>query len=671
MFAAMPRCLRLGLLSVLLLMTVPATALAAPVTLTVDPADANNACTRGTDNTCKTIGQAVAAAQPSDTISILKGTYAENVTIPSSLTGLTMTGADGVTIAPTGSSDVLTVQATGLKASNLTISTPADGGSAVRVDSSGGATFTKLTATRTAGAAVADPLVDNAGARELDASALLVQVAKAGTPVIDSSGTGGLTLADVVAANFAGPVVTISASDKNAIVRSTLLSAEQQGATSSAVSLTSANAGARALTADSSIMLGGPAAPSVAVTTTGTSAGDATLTLRHDTLPDGAKQGIALDASGAHGTGAVGIPPAAGAPSGNITATVSSSIVHPASSATGYQSSDGGLLTTSNKVTLTFDHSDAPPATTAGGATADMGGASNTPKEQLFAKGFTLRADAPVIDKGGPVANGESTKDVQGDPRTAGAATDIGADEFVNQPPKADFNVTNANPKQGEFIGILSSSSDPEQLSGAGGGIVEYTWDFGDGSAKVTSSSPATIHAWANLGTYTITLTVKDKQGLTASATKTVTVKDGTPPDVTTSTPTEGKTLKLNPTVKRRVGKKHHKRTVIKKLKPYPFTAIGKVADSAGVSKVEVALYLTSGKTCRFYTGRTFSTQDCAKGTWLPATLQGDAWQFITRKGLRIKAGHYVLRVRATDANGNVTTTFSKATHTLVHFRVK
>src|SRR3954447_9980485 len=100
MFAAMPRRLRLGIpVALVAILLLPGSALAE--TFTVDPADANNACTRGSDDTCKTIQQAVSAAQPSDTINVVKATYAESVTVPQATNNLTLTAAPGTKLTPT------------------------------------------------------------------------------------------------------------------------------------------------------------------------------------------------------------------------------------------------------------------------------------------------------------------------------------------------------------------------------------------------------------------------------------------------------------------------------------------------------------------------------------------------------------------------------------------
>src|SRR5262249_33897782 len=61
------------------------------------------------------------------------------------------------------------------------------------------------------------------------------------------------------------------------------------------------------------------------------------------------------------------------------------------------------------------------------------------------------------------------------------------------------------------------------------GPITDYTWDFGDGSTFDGSNtfdggtSPTTTHTYARGGPYTVTLTVTNKFGQTATATQTVT----------------------------------------------------------------------------------------------------------------------------------------------------
>jgi len=58
--------------------------------------------------------------------------------------------------------------------------------------------------------------------------------------------------------------------------------------------------------------------------------------------------------------------------------------------------------------------------------------------------------------------------------------------------------------------------------------IVNYSWDFGDG---LNASAANVTHTYAANGTYTITLTVKDSEGMINSTTLSVTVKKQvTPP---------------------------------------------------------------------------------------------------------------------------------------------
>ncbi len=59
-----------------------------------------------------------------------------------------------------------------------------------------------------------------------------------------------------------------------------------------------------------------------------------------------------------------------------------------------------------------------------------------------------------------------------------------------------------------------SGSSDPN----SGGKITQYTFNFGDGTAAVTQSTPSVSHSYATAGSYTASVTVSDNQGHTAVA---------------------------------------------------------------------------------------------------------------------------------------------------------
>ena len=55
-----------------------------------------------------------------------------------------------------------------------------------------------------------------------------------------------------------------------------------------------------------------------------------------------------------------------------------------------------------------------------------------------------------------------------------------------------------------------------------GAALQSYTWNFGDGSAPVTTATPTTTHIYATPGSQQVTLTVTDSAGLTGSITKTL-----------------------------------------------------------------------------------------------------------------------------------------------------
>ncbi|MDN4598305.1 PKD domain-containing protein [Leifsonia virtsii] len=86
----------------------------------------------------------------------------------------------------------------------------------------------------------------------------------------------------------------------------------------------------------------------------------------------------------------------------------------------------------------------------------------------------------------------------------------------TNQPPTASFTV-GAN---GLAVSVDGrASSDPD------GTISSYAWSFGDGG---TASGATAAHTYAAAGTYTITLTVTDNAGATASTTRQATVAANT-----------------------------------------------------------------------------------------------------------------------------------------------
>jgi len=86
----------------------------------------------------------------------------------------------------------------------------------------------------------------------------------------------------------------------------------------------------------------------------------------------------------------------------------------------------------------------------------------------------------------------------------------------LNRPPVASFTESATIVSIGEFITFDASSSfDPD------GSIVGYFWDFGD---NTNATGVVVSHTYADIGTYTVTLTVTDNDGAATSATATKTV---------------------------------------------------------------------------------------------------------------------------------------------------
>jgi PKD repeat protein len=103
----------------------------------------------------------------------------------------------------------------------------------------------------------------------------------------------------------------------------------------------------------------------------------------------------------------------------------------------------------------------------------------------------------------------------------------------VNKPPIADFMFSPTPPSVGELITFHANLSyDPD-----GGNLVSYNWDFGDGNK---AQGKVVYHKYDKAGEYTVKLTVKDEEGLTATKEITITVQASLKPIITKVQPKIG-----------------------------------------------------------------------------------------------------------------------------------
>ena len=106
-----------------------------------------------------------------------------------------------------------------------------------------------------------------------------------------------------------------------------------------------------------------------------------------------------------------------------------------------------------------------------------------------------------------------------------------------NLPPTASFT---ASPSEGEAPLTVtfdaSGSSDPD------GAIVSYAWDFGNGE---TATGLTANHTFDSAGTFTVTLSVTDDGGATATDTTTIEVQDGGTPGNGQEVQTTGTTFAI------------------------------------------------------------------------------------------------------------------------------
>lgn len=118
------------------------------------------------------------------------------------------------------------------------------------------------------------------------------------------------------------------------------------------------------------------------------------------------------------------------------------------------------------------------------------------------------------------------------------AAVVVTSSTVPNKPPNAAISVTPSSAYSPASVSVSAAgSSDPD------GTIASAVLSFGDGSS---ASGLTASHTYANAGVYTVTTKVTDNQGASTSASTTITVKA---PEVIVSSPSNGATVNLQPTI--------------------------------------------------------------------------------------------------------------------------
>lgn len=116
-----------------------------------------------------------------------------------------------------------------------------------------------------------------------------------------------------------------------------------------------------------------------------------------------------------------------------------------------------------------------------------------------------------------------------------GFMVDSTSDTIQLVAPVAAFTATPPNglpPLGVTFNG--AASYDPD------GSVVEYRWDFGDGTPQFVTPTPLASHTYTELGEYTVVLTVVDNDGVTDQQSGTVFVGNLDPTASFTATPASG-----------------------------------------------------------------------------------------------------------------------------------
>jgi pseudomonalisin len=116
----------------------------------------------------------------------------------------------------------------------------------------------------------------------------------------------------------------------------------------------------------------------------------------------------------------------------------------------------------------------------------------------------TYEADATVTDSGG------------------GTGTSPKVAITVHAPTQAPVAAMTATPNTGTAPLTVKFNASGSHDPNSGGSIKQYSFNFGDGSALVTQSTPSVSHVYSSAANHVASVTVTDIEGGTASATVTV-----------------------------------------------------------------------------------------------------------------------------------------------------
>lgn len=137
--------------------------------------------------------------------------------------------------------------------------------------------------------------------------------------------------------------------------------------------------------------------------------------------------------------------------------------------------------------------------------------------QKLTLKYTIVEKDAKHV-AAGIVADQDPKPGTKADPSTVVTLIVSNGGVTVGKPPVAAFDWTPTHPASGTAIKFDASAST------AGGKIVKWVWEFGDG-AKDTASGQIASHTYATPGNYDVTLWVTDDAGKVVSTTKKLKVK--------------------------------------------------------------------------------------------------------------------------------------------------